>query len=307
MAGVSGSGPDGPFTLRTGAGVVLALGGFERDPELMEKYHGDRVEAAWSAPYNEGDGFRMAVSAGAALANMDQVWWYNLLRLTDRTADGQPVFRDGTPARNLPGSIIVDANGKRFANEAQSYHDLGRIMGEQADRPLWLVCDQAFVDRYGAKAFGTTTPEAPFFASGPSVVALAEAIDVDPAALESTVARWNDAVAAGADDEFGRGATAFDQNWGDPELEGPARTIGAVATGPFWATRMYAATSGTNGGPRTDPDGRVLDESGEPIPGLFAAGNTTASIFGAANPGGGGTLGPMLTRAWRAGQVIGID
>jgi succinate dehydrogenase/fumarate reductase flavoprotein subunit len=307
VAGVSGVGPEGPFTLRAMRGVVLACGGFERDPELMEKYHGDRVEAAWSAPYNDGDGFRMAVAAGASVSNMDQVWWYCLLRVTDAVADGQPVFRDGSPARNLPGSIVVDANGRRFANESQSYHDLGRTMGERAKRPLWLICDAEFVDRYGAKAFGTTTPGPPWFVSAPSADQLAAAIAVDPAALRATVARWNEAVARGADDEFGRGASAFDQNWGDPELEGPAKAIGPIATGPYWATRMYAATSGTNGGPRTDPDGRVVDEAGHPIRGLYAAGNTTASIFGAANPAGGATLGPMLTQAWRAGLALAAE
>ena len=283
-------------------GVLIASGGFERDPGLMTQYHGDGVEAAWSAPANTGDGLRMAEQAGAGLANMDQVWWYSLLRVSDQVVEGQPVFRDASPARGFPGSIVVDSSGRRFTNEAQSYHDLGKTMHDHGASPYWLIFDQTFVDNYGDKAFGPTRT-APWFTQAPTIGELADAIEVDGAALDATLEHWNHDVDEGQDRGFGRGAAALDQNWGDPERDGVFKAIGPIAQAPFWATRLYVSTSGTNGGPRTDPEGRVLDVSGQPIAGLYAAGNTTASILGAANPAAGGTLGPMLTLAWRAGRA----
>ena len=227
----SGSG-DGPAAVRAGH-VVLASGGFEFNPELVREWVGPTLEGAWSCPCNEGDGLAMAQSAGARLSAMGEAQWYALLRLSDERLEGAPLFADASPARNLPGSIIVDAGGRRFANEATLYQDFGRALAGHAPdrRPAWLIADQAFVDAYRQTCFG------------------------------------------------------------DRPLE----------RGPFHATRVYAGCSGTTGGPRTDAAARVLDITGRPVPGLYAAGNITAQLFGDASPASGATLGPGMTFGYLAG------
>lgn len=106
----SGSG-DGPAAMQA-RHVVLASGGFEFNPELVREWVGPTLEGAWSCPGNEGDGLAMAQSAGARLSAMGEAQWYALLRLSDERLEGAPLFADASPARNLPGSIIVDSGGR---------------------------------------------------------------------------------------------------------------------------------------------------------------------------------------------------
>ena len=136
-------------------------------------------------------------------------------------------------------------------------------------------------------------------ARGETLAELAGAIDVPPAALEATVARFNEGAARGEDPEFGRGSFPYDRFIGD---------LGPLEEPPFYAFRVLPGCLGTKGGPRTDPDGRVLSVlDGEPIRGLYAAGNVAASPFGLAYPGAGGTLGPALVFGVRAGEAAAGD
>jgi 3-oxosteroid 1-dehydrogenase len=283
--------------------VVLASGGFEFNPELVREWVGEAVEGAWSCPGNEGDGLVMARSAGARLSAMGEAQWYALLRLSDERLEGAPLFADASPARNLPGSIIVDSGGRRFANEATLYQDFGRSLAGHAPgrRPAWLIADQAFVEAYRQACFGDRPLQPPHWLTAGTPADLAALIGVPPDALTQTLERFNKPAADGLDPEFGRGEDAVDREWGDTSRDGARSCLAPLERGPFHATRVYAGCSGTTGGPRIDASARVVDTTGTPIPGLYAAGNITAQLFGDTAPASGATLGPGMTFGYLAG------
>jgi predicted oxidoreductase len=119
----------------------------------------------------------------------------------------------------------------------------------------------------------------------------------------ATIERWNAHCEAGHDPDFGRGDSAFDCWWGDPYRKGRRdATLGPLTTGPYYAFEIHSGCLGTEGGPRVDPDARVLDIDGQPIPGLYAAGNAMGSPFGMTDGGPGGTLGPAMVFGYLAGR-----
>ena len=136
---------------------------------------------------------------------------------------------------------------------------------------------------------------------------LAEKAGIDPAGLEAEVARFNQMVRNGHDDDFNRGDTTYDNfyMWGDMAFDPPYRTLGLIDQGPFYAVKMEAGALGTAGGPKTNADAQVVDWSGNPIPGLYAAGNAMAAVLGEVYGGAGGTLGPGLTFGYLAGKHLG--
>jgi 3-oxosteroid 1-dehydrogenase len=128
---------------------------------------------------------------------------------------------------------------------------------------------------------------------------LAEAIGVDAGALAATVRKFNADARTGTDSEFGRGSTEQDRHLGDPAV-GPNPCLAPLERAPFYAVRIRPGALGTAGGLVTDLDGRVLAPSGQPIAGLYAAGNCSATVFKDAYPGGGATLGSAVTKAFAA-------
>ncbi len=166
-----------------------------------------------------------------------------------------------------------------------------------------MILDQVYVDRYGfGGRFGVPGKAADWATSAPTLAALAEKLGIPAQALEETVARWNTNVAAGHDPDFHRGESAHDLWWGDPHHKGKVEAaLGPLETGPFYAAEIKSGTLGTKGGPVTDVDARVRDIDGDVIEGLYAAGNTMASVFGMTYGGPGGTLGPAMTFGWLAG------
>lgn len=307
VTGVIGHRNDDPSTIaavHAPAGVVLGSGGYEYNRELIQRFVRAPLEASWSCRGNEGDGIVMAEAAGAELGGLGEVQWYPLVRWHGHDDDGQPMYRDAGPVRNLPGSIVVDGGGERFTNEGQQFTEFGRSLSQLADdrRPAWLVIDNDFVDRYGATAFGGASVEQWADHSTDTIDALAEALGVPSSALTATIERFNAAAMQGEDPDFGRGDTAFDREWGDPSRDGGATCLAPLTAGPFHAARVYVGCSGTTGGPVVDHQARVVDRDGEPIPGLFAAGNVTPAIFGDTSPGSGATLGPGMAFGYLAAR-----
>jgi 3-oxosteroid 1-dehydrogenase len=302
LAGVVADSGDGPEDVRAGH-VVLASGGYEFNPALVREWVGDALEGAWSCPGNQGDGLAMASSAGARLSAMGEVQWYALLRLSDERLEGAPLFADGSPARNLPGSVIVDSTGRRFANEGGLFQDFGRALAAHAPgrRPAWLITDNAFVGAYRQACFGDRPLQPPHWLTAGTPSELASLIGVEPGALVQTLQRFNRSAADGLDPEFGRGEGDVDREWGDTSKDGARACLAPLERGPFHATRVYAGCSGTTGGPRTDAAAHVVDTTGAPIPGLYAAGNITAQLFGDTAPASGSTLGPGMTFGYLAG------
>ena len=291
-------------------GVVVATGGFEWDRDLVRAFLRGPMTSPTSMPTNTGDGLHMLMRVGAALGVMSEAWWVPAIEIPGEELYGQQRARLILRERTLPGSIMVNRRGRRFANEATNYNALGGAFHqfdpsrfEYANLPCWLIFDHAYLREFG---FVTSAPgdDAPSWVTSASTLSeLATMVGIDPQGLEATVSRWNELVARGHDDDFGRGDNTYDRWNGDQRfLDSSAASIGSVSEPPFYAVEIRSGTLGTKGGARTDADGRVLDAGGDPIPGLYAAGNAMAAVTAMVYGGGGGTLGPAVVFGYRAGR-----
>ena len=290
-------------TLRIGAtrGVMLASGGFEANVEWRRRYQG--IDGAPSGnPGNLGHPIEVASRAGAALELLDDAWWGASIA----PVDGEPAaFIVGE--RSMPFSLMVDAKGARFANESESYVDLGHHMLEHdKDGAYWLVFDARHGRRY-LRMFAMDPrmtkerEKAGILVKAPTLAGLADAMGVDPVTFRDTIERFNGYARSGVDGEFGRGNSAYDRYYGDP-LVHPNPNLGTIEKGPFVAYRVVIGDLGTKGGVLTDADARALREDGSVIEGLYAAGNCSASVMGRTYPGPGSTIGPAVVFGLRGAR-----
>ena len=310
ISGVRFETADGPVEVGATRGVVMATGGFEWDPELVRAFARGPLARSASVPTNTGDGLKMAMKVGASLGNMREAWWVATI---DVPVKGRMAAWQVNGERTRPHSMMVNKLGKRFTNEAANYNALGAAFHvidvttyDYVNHPAWLVFDRHYLTRYGLAGFKGETATPDWLTDAPTLPELAAKMGVPADAFEATVSRFNDQAAAGEDTDFGRGKSVHDRWWGDPKLgNGPEATLGPLDTGPFYATQVYCGVLGTKGGPRTDNNGQVLDVDGQPIPGLYAAGNTMASAMGMTYGGAGGTLGPAIVFGYLAGRHAG--
>jgi 3-oxosteroid 1-dehydrogenase len=297
-----------PLPIRARRGVLLATGGFERNEEMRRRYQRAPIGTQWTtgAAGNTGDGILAGLDLGAAVGLMDDAWWGPSIPLP-----GGPYFC--LAERSLPGCILVNGAGQRFVNESAPYVDAVHAMydGNTAENPhipAWLVFDQRYRDRY---VFAGLPPRRPlprrWYAGGavvrePDLAGLARAAGVDAEGLVKTVTRFNELAAAGKDEDFDRGASAYDRYYGDPRCR-PNPNLAPLARPPFYAVKIVPGDLGTKGGLRTDEHARVLREDGAPIAGLYAAGNASASVMGHSYAGAGATIGPAMT----FGYIAALD
>lgn len=298
-------------TIEVRAGVVLACGGFEWNADLVDRFLGVPMTAPGTPGHNVGDGLSMAMKAGAGLGNMTEAWWNMMYAIPGDDYEGRQLARPTSDVRGKPGMLIVNRRGRRFVNESLNYHDLGKAMRvfdadryEYVNSTAFLVFDAEFRATYRIQELMPDQPDPEWLLKGDTLAELAEAAGIDAAAFEEQVATFNRNAAAGEDPEFNRGANAYDRHMGDAMKEGPAMCLRPLGDGPFYAVPAYLGCFGTKGGPMTDRHSQVLDPDDAPIPGLFAAGNTAAHVFGDAYPGGGSTLGPALTFGYLAGMAL---
>lgn len=295
---------------RARRGVLLAAGGFSRSEEMRRQYGGEMASSAqWSlaSPGDTGEVLRLAVGLGAATALMDEAIWLPGPRMRDGTPPppyGGKRLNAFSRARWRPGSIIVDAAGQRFVNEAGSFMEIGQQMfaRDRSERavPSWLIFDDRFRRR---SLFGVLPGDLPrrwvddgFILQAPTLAELAANAGISPGGLEATVTRFNSHARQGSDPDFHRGEGAYDRFMGDPRL-------GAVApleSGPFYACALFPSDVGTCGGLLTDERARVLTEAGTAIPGLYAAGNVTASVMGRRYLGAGSSIAPAMVFGYLA-------
>jgi 3-oxosteroid 1-dehydrogenase len=285
-------------------GVVLTAGGFAKNTTMRRAHQ--PVDGHWSSasPGDTGDAISAGVAAGAATELMDEAWWGASIA----APDGGVWF--SVYERAMPGAILVDGGGRRFVNESASYIDVGHAMlalaPNNAPAPTWLVFDATHRNRY---LFGMAPPgitpkswlDTGFLKRASTLEALAQQCGVDAAGLSASIKRFNAFARAGKDLDFARGDSAYDRYYSDPRVR-PNPSLGPIDTAPFYAVRMVPGDLGTKGGLSTDQDGRVLRPDLTPIAGLYAAGNTTASVMGRTYPGPGSTLGPATTFAYRAAR-----
>ncbi len=283
-------------------GVVLASGGFEWNEQMMAEHFPGPVEWTGSPSTNTGDGQRMAAEVGARLDRMDQAL---LFGTTAVSYEGQV---RGAPAGDyyLPHSMIVNRHGRRFMNEkvmniGLAFDERDPESGEPLHLPAWRIYDSQFASKYRL-ALPKTNEFATCYRDR-TLKGLAGQIGVDPTGLEDTAARFSRFASTGLDKDFGRGATYWDRHrMADPSNE-PNPTLGSIEVPPFYAYPFKASFLGTKGGARTNEWGQVVDQQGEVIGGLYAAGNVMANPFGTKAVGAGTTLGPCLT--W--GYICGLN
>lgn len=310
--------PSGRLTIVARKGVILAAGGFPHDVARRKRlfpHAPNGTEHVSPAPVgNTGDGIRIGEEAGAAVneALPHAAAWVPISR---------PIFADGTQGtfphfvdRSKPGVIAVTRSGRRFVNEADSYHDFCQAMYHQCIEESSEVCafflaDHQCFRRYGL-GYAKPAPvpygrhiASGYLVSGETIEELARKLGIDPAGLERTIKEFNSHARNGEDPQFHKGSTAYNRSLGD-QNHGPNPCVAPIEKAPFFAVKVVIGDLGTFAGLKCDEYARVLAADGKPVPNLYAAGNDAASIMGGNYPGGGITLGPAITFGYIAARHI---
>ncbi|MCX4728532.1 FAD-dependent oxidoreductase [Streptomyces sp. NBC_00963] len=296
-----------PVTIRAHGGVVLASGGFSHDQQLREKYLPAPTSTAWTSASDgqTGDALRLGVEAGAATDLLDKVW--GAPSVVPPGPDEKPFFL--VADRGIPGMVIVNGAGERYANEAAPYHQFvdemyAKDRPDASTVPSWLIMDGRAKARY---IFMGLFPGQPFpkkwLASGfvkkaRTLPELAARIGAAPEQLGATIDRFNGFARAGRDEDFQRGESVYDRYYGDPTLLNP--NLAPLEKAPYYAIPVHPGDIGTKGGLVADGSARVLREDGTAIKGLYASGNVSAAVMGETYPGPGATIGPAMAFSWAA-------
>ncbi|MBN9409652.1 MAG: FAD-dependent oxidoreductase [Burkholderiales bacterium] len=306
----------GTRVVRARRGVVLACGGFAHGTAWRRQWLPQAANEAHTPSLmfegNTGDGLDLATAVGAvarADGHATPAFWVPTSAWTECSGGQRSWFPHFALDRAKPGLIAVNAAGRRFVNEADSYHDfvLGMYRSHRSvpTLPAWLVCDAVFVRRYG---LGRIRPGGWGLAaavrrgdvlSAPTLAQLAAGMHVDAAGLADSVARNNRFAASGVDEDFGRGRRELNRFNGDSRQR-PNPCLGPIGRAPFYAVAVWPADAGMSAGLVTDANARVLDAHGDAVEGLYACGADMASIMRGRYPGPGVTLGPALVFGWRA-------
>lgn len=304
-------------TLLARKGVIFGSGGFEQNQQLRQKYLPGPTRTAWSATppgCNTGAALLAGQAAGAATDLLEWCWWAPTIAVP-KEEKPRGVFAE----RAFPGAIVVNGLGRRFVNEAAPYLEFvdsmykDNAITDGRSIPAWVIFDAHFRFNYamGPLMPGQVMPDSRLrkewlnsvYWKADSLAELAGQIGVDASGLAVTVQKMNEYARTGIDKDFARGGNAFDRYYGDVNVK-PNPCLAPIAKGPFYAMRLDAGDIGTKGGLLTNADAQVIRADGRPIPGLYAIGNTSASVMGTAYPGAGGTLGPAMTFGYIAAHHI---
>lgn len=293
-------------------GVLLAAGGFEGSQAMREKYLPNPTRAEWTCgnSHNTGDAINLGLTAGAALDLMDDAWWG-----PTTVVPGEQYARMLVIEKSLPGSILVNKRGERFVNEAAPYIDVVNAMyrtntPQAPSVPAYMIFDTTFRKKYpcgpilqASQQPDWALPKAlrSYLKKADSIEGLAAQFGIDVAGLKATVQKMNQYARSGVDLDYHRGETVFDRYYGDEKVK-PNACLAPIETAPFYGLEAYPGELGTKGGLKTDAHARVVNEGGQPIPGLYATGNCSASVMGHSYPGAGATIGPAMTFGYIAAR-----
>lgn len=299
-------------TITANKAVVIAAGGFDHNKAMREKYLPKPSTAGYSSGVttNTGDLIQAAERIGAQLGLMDEAWWAP----TAMTPYGPTVLFS---EKSKPGLVIVDKKGQRFMNEAITYNSYGDCFYEAHGKghdvfPAYCILDAHYRKKYmfGGVVQGEAMPDSmskdmigdgKMLVKADTLEELAQKLGVDYQGLQATMEKVKEFAKTGVDTDFKRGSDAHDTMYGDPEVA-PNPCWGPMDKGPYYGTQLLLGDLGTKGGLVINNDGQVLNTEGAVIEGLYAAGNSTASIMGSKYPGAGCTLGPAMTIAFKAGH-----
>lgn len=294
-------------------GVVLAAGGFEHNEQLRNTHLPQPSSADWSVSQtnNTGDALSMVKELDLQLELMEHAWWIPVVKVP-----GWPRPMGLFAERSLPGLVIVNQQGQRFANEALPYLEAGKAMYDASVVPSWVVFDASFRYKYpfGPLGPGWGTPDKilpkrvkKIMIKKNSLAELAQAAGIDEDGLANTIRLNNDYAKTGKDLDFQRGDQYYERYYGD-ERHAPNPCIAEILKPPFYALPLYPGDIGTKGGVLTNACGQALANSGEAVPGLYAIGNTSASVMGDKYLGAGATLGPAMTFGYLAAlNALGFE
>lgn len=263
-------------------GVLVTAGGFSHNTQMRQTHQRAPITADWTyaSPGDTGEAISAMMALGADTALMHEAWW-NMTFMVPGKPPGQDKMAIVADLQR-PHSILVDAAGQRFVNEANSYMEVGSTSYDHGAVPAWFIADASFRKRY---FFGLMPPGAmpkKLVASGAVKQAdtlgeLARQCAIDASGLEATVKRFNGFAAAGKDDDFQRGDSAYNRYYADP-TNTPNPSLGPIDKPPYWAVPLYPGDVGTCGGVVTNAQAQVLRKDASPIPGLYAAGNCSAPL-----------------------------
>ena len=293
-----------PIRIRARDGVLLKSDGFSHNEAMRGKYGRQPSSTEWTVanPGDTGEAMEAAMRYGAAVDLMDEAWWIP----TSVLPDGSPLYV--VYERAKPHAILVDGDGQRYVNEAASYMEVGQAMYDRnasaAAIPSWWIMDSRHRRRYmwGFTPGGVTPRKwisSGYMIKADSTEELARQCGIDPARLRRTVARFNSHAAQGKDPDFHKGERAYDRYYGDPRVR-PNPCVAPIDKPPFYAVALYPGDVGTCGGLLTDEHARVMRDDGQPMPGLYATGNCTASVTGRTYPGAGASIGASFVFGWIA-------
>jgi 3-oxosteroid 1-dehydrogenase len=297
---------DAPLNVQARRGVLLAAGGFSHNAEMRRRYSGDQPnEAKWSIANagDTGEVLQTAMQLGAQTDLLDEAWWLPSVFI----ANGGTTAASLGSGRQRPGAIYVDSTGRRFCNESNSYVEVGKAMYANKAVPCWMVFDDGYVRRYvaGANPLKRRLPagliESGAVKRADTIADLARQIELPADELTRTIQRFNQFAAKGLDPDFGRGQSAYNDCLGDPGYR-PNAAVGPLERAPFYATRVFPADVGTCGGVITNEYAQVLDEQDQVIDGLYATGNTTATVMGRTYPGAGASIASSMVFGYVAAR-----
>lgn len=298
-----------PYLVRARKAVLLAAGGFDWDFEMKQHFLRGPSMYSLGAGGNTGDGIRMAMAAGADLRNMNEVWGITVYKTE---AEQVRPHRMGATLnaeieKRSAGSIIVNARGERFQNEAADYDSTWRSYhawenwGELSYRnlPAFLLFDSKVRQKGRIAGVDAQGPLPEWVVEAATLAELAARLGIDPEGLAKTVDRFNDNAAELRDPDFTRGESSYDRYGQDDRRI----TLAPLDEPPFYGAEIAPADLGTCGGARVNGHAQVLDPFGKPIGGLYASGNNAGiGSPGSSYGGGGGTIGPAMTFAFIAGR-----
>jgi len=334
VAGVEATDAAGQ-TVRVAArkAVIFASGGFTHDAELRANFLSAPVFGGCAANTNEGDFVRIGSAAGAQLRNMNQAW---MCPVPLEAAVSSDPSLSGMFSVAGDSMLFVDKTGRRVVNEKLPYNELAQtffqwdpLRGEYPNLVLVQVWDQraqehSASDEYGRLIVGETGASDAHVLRGETLAELGAAVgerleryagvtggltlaDDWADTLAGSIARFNEQAATGVDADFGRGERAVQQLFNGDVREEPGRTNPTLwplaGSGPYYAALVTGGTLDTKGGPKATPDGRIVDDMDQPIPGLYGVGNCVASPSARAYWAGGATLGPIIAFAYRAARA----
>lgn len=275
-----------PTHIRARKGVLVAVGGYDWNPEMAKHFEGLPDWNSMCQPHMTGDNIVLGGELGAALAGVPS---YNLgmffgYQVPGEMHDGKPLWRASWEC-GYPHAILVNRDGKRFADESfyRDYlprcHDWNGVQQRHPNYPPVLIFDQNYRDKYAFCSYmpGQPVPET-LLKKGATLRELAEKLEVDPAGLEATVERFNSFADGAVDPDFGRGTYPWAAMMtGDRARPNP--NMGPLNKAPYYGVKLTAVGVGVNAvGLKTNAHGQVLHVRGNPIEGLYAAGNSAALL-----------------------------